>query len=155
MIALGDDSGVFIHALDGFPGVHSRRWTGAEADDKLRNKKIVGYMLDEDDKTATLISRFSLVDTEGNQIFKTVVKNRFTIADRIVGDKGFGYDSILIPDPSYVISAYNHGKLTWERVGEIINQKLTIAELTQYEKNVINYRGRIAAEIREFLDGQR
>ena len=24
--ALGDDSGVFISCLDGFPGVHSRRW---------------------------------------------------------------------------------------------------------------------------------
>ena len=31
-------------------------------------------MIDEEDKTATLISRFSLVDVDGNQLFKTVVK---------------------------------------------------------------------------------
>ena len=28
MYALGDDSGVFVEAIDWFPGVHSRRWTG-------------------------------------------------------------------------------------------------------------------------------
>ena len=61
---------------------------------------------------------------------KQLLKNKFSVADRIVGDKGFGYDSILIPDPDNVIAAFVANKLTWERVGEIINRKLTVAELS-------------------------
>lgn len=155
MFTLGDDSGVYITAMDYFPGVHSRRWTGSESDDRIRNMKIIGYMKDEENREAFLISRFSLVSPDGEELFKTVVKNKFYIADRLIGDKGFGYDSILIPNPDYVVSAYNHKKITWERATEIISNKLTIAELSQYEKNVINYRGRIANEIRRFLDSVR
>lgn len=153
MYTLGDDSGVFIKALCYFPGVHSRRWTGDEADDKIRNMKIVGYMKDETDRTAELISCFSLVDPDGKEILKTKVVNEFIVADKLNGDKGFGYDSILIPKPTNVAAAFSVGKLDWDRTCEIISNKLTIAELTQREKNVINYRGRIAKPISDLLNG--
>lgn len=155
MMCLADDSGVYIQALDYFPGVHSRRWTGKEEDDRLRNMKIVGYMQDEEDRSAFLISRFSLVTPDGTELYKTVVKNEFEVADRIVGDKGFGYDSILIPNVTRVALALKAKKITASRACEIIDKKLTIAELTQEEKNAINYRGRIAKEIRKYFDGNR
>lgn len=152
MMCLADDSGVFIKSLDFFPGVHSRRWTGKEEDDKIRNMKIVGYMQDEEDRSALLISRFSLVSADGKELYKTVVKNDFEIADRLVGNKGFGYDSILIPDVSRVLLALKAKKISATRACEIIDERLTIAELTQEEKNAINYRGRIAKEIRKYFD---
>lgn len=109
-------------------------------------------MKDEKDKSATLISRFSLVNEKGEEIYRTVVKNGFTISDRVVGNSGFGYDSILIPDTERVIEAFKNKKLNGERALEIIDDSLTIAELTQSEKNAINYRGKIAKEIRRFFD---
>lgn len=147
MLALGDDSGLYIRALCYFPGVHSRRWIGAEGDDRIRNIKIIGYMHDETDKSAELISCFSLVDPLGNELFKTKVNNNFTVAEKLNGSYGFGYDAILIPNYENVENAFKNNKITKERFDEIIEKKLTIAELSQYEKNVINYRGRIAKEM--------
>lgn len=152
MLALGDDSGVYIRALSYFPGVHSRRWAGKEEDDRLRCLKIVGYMMDEDDKSAELISSFSLVNPEGKEIFKTRVVNRFNIADNIYGDCGFGYDSILIPDEDLVWEAFNRNRILLARAIEITKNKNTVAQLSQEEKNAINYRGRIAREIFEALN---
>lgn len=147
MLALGDDSGLYIKALSYFPGVHSRRWTGKEDDDKLRCLKIVGYMMDEDDKRAELISSFSLVNPNGEEIFKTKVINNFNIADNIYGKCGFGYDSILIPDENLIWESFNKRRISLNRALEIIKNKSTIAQLSQEEKNAINYRGRIAQEM--------
>ena len=146
--SLGDDSGIFISALDGFPGVHSRRWTGSDVDDKYRNEKIIELLKDEEDRSVHLISRFSLVDPNGKQIYKTVVNNEFTIADSIYGSSGFGYDSILIPSIENVLNS----SLDKERKFEILINKYTIADCSQEEKNAINNRGRIAKEIKNALN---
>lgn len=145
--ALGDDSGIFISALDGFPGVHSRRWSGAENDDAGRNERILNLMKDEPDRDVYLISRFSLVNPNGEEIYKTVVKNKFTVSFSEVGKAGFGYDSILIPDLMNVMNS----NLPYERKFDIACNKRTIAELTQDEKNAINNRGRIAKEIKKVI----
>lgn len=144
---LGDDSGIFIEALDWFPGVHSRRWSGKETDDIGRNEKILDLLKDEENRTAYLVSRFSLADPEGKEIYKTVVKNEFTISDTIRGESGFGYDSILIPTTFSVLTS----NLPEDRKYQIITDHSTIAELSQNEKNAINNRGRIAKEIRKVL----
>lgn len=154
-LALGDDSGVFIEALDYFPGVHSRRWAGTKEDDKLRNEKIIKYLKDENDRSAYLISRFSLVNPDGEEVFKTVVKNKFIVADEIDGNHGFGYDPILLPLRDNIDDAFVNGRLSPESFVKIKSEKnVTVAMLTQDEKNAINNRGKIAAEIKEFFDSK-
>lgn len=152
ILTLGDDSGVFISGLDYFPGVHSRRWSGLSEDDLGRNKRILELMENNLEREAILASRFSLCNTTG-EIFRTVVKNKFTLANKIHGDYGFGYDSLLIPSEVNIINARLVGRLTESRANEIIEKELTIGELKQEEKNAINDRGRIAKEIAKFLGG--
>lgn len=153
MMALGDDSGIFIDYLDGFPGVHSRRWSFAEDDDTSRNTKILELLEDasDDERWARLISRFSLVSPDGKEIYKTVVKNNFKIAKELDGTKGFGYDPILIPEKESVKIAYYNEKIEYNIANAAMSGLITIGQLTQDEKNAINNRGRIAKEIKVTL----
>lgn len=151
---LGDDSGIFIEALNYFPGVHSRRWIGKESieDDLFRCQKILDLMKNKPNRKTFLISNFSLVDKNGKEITNIEVKNEFKIDYEIHEGNGFGYDSILVPEAYMVTSAYENEKLTFNRSCEIIKNRLTISDLNQYEKNVITNRGRIAKTIYDVLN---
>ena len=72
--------GIYVDALDFWPGVHSRRWYGNEKDDTGRNEKLLELMKNEDNRTVYLISRFALVDREKNILFTDVVRNEFILA---------------------------------------------------------------------------
>lgn len=148
MMTLGDDSGIFIEELDYFPGVHSRRWSGIDSDDHGRNQRILELMKNEKkNRAAFLISRFSLCDSNGNEIFRTAVKNTFFIAYTERGEHGFGYDNILIPSSDKVQDAVDEGRLELkdeERRLDMVLGKFTIGEMNQIEKNAINNRGKIA-----------
>lgn len=143
--------GVFIRELYWCPGVHSRRWFGDAKDDRCRNEKILQLMNGKNDRFAELISHFSLSNANGKEIYQIAVRNPFNIATEIRGKNGFGYDPILIPNQQLVISAVMRGTLSTLRGNEIISGKLTVADLTQEEKNAINNRGKIARDIAEFL----
>lgn len=155
-MCLGDDSGVYITALDYFPGAHSRRWSFDEVDDSSRNKAILEMMKDEEDRSVYLISRFSLVDEDGNEIYKTCVKNEFNVTYEIIGNNGFGYDAILSPAYYLVHDAYTSGRLELGSEGfdaaTVLNGFKSVASLTQEQKNAINNRGRIAGEIKSILE---
>jgi len=47
-----DDSGLFIDALDGAPGVHSARWTGIHRDYDTQNAKVLDLMKGETNRSA-------------------------------------------------------------------------------------------------------
>lgn len=161
MMALGDDSGLFVEELDYMPGLYSRRWLGDEGDDSLRNKELLSLLGNETNRDAYLISRFALVDTDGNLIEKDFVKNKFYVGFEEKGANGFGYDKILIPSEDMRLNCFN--KFTKDCFSkedraytdtiyflEKINGK-TIAELSQYEKNKICDRGRIATKFASAL----
>lgn len=159
---MSDDSGVFIEALDFFPGVHSRRWTGSEKDDNLRNEKILEMMKDETDRDAYLISRFTLVNPAQEVLGNYVVKNKFTVALEEKGDAGFGYDRILQPSKEMLDNymkrcpAFSRDSFVYAEWSDLANriedENLVIAELSQDEKNAICNRGRIAEQVKETLD---
>lgn len=162
MMTLSDDSGVFIEVLDYFPGVYSRRWAGEPQDDKFRNEAILDRMQNEKERTAYLISRFTLMDTDFSILGTYAVKNKFTVSYEEKGEHGFGYDKILIPSddminnymglcPAYSREDYQYA--IWGNLANrILDNQMTIAELTQKEKNLICNRGRIAAEVKQDLE---
>ena len=49
---ISDDSGLFIDALDGAPGVHSARWTGIHRDYDTQNAKVLDLMKGETNRSA-------------------------------------------------------------------------------------------------------
>lgn len=149
MVSLGDDSGVFIEALSYFPGVHSRRWLGEDLDDELRNEKILEMMENEDNRKAFLMSCFSVVDPSGTELAKERVNNEYTIAYEPCGSNGFGYDRILVPSNSMWVYASANNKYFALDPNECYGK--TVASLTQPQKNMITFRGRIAESISKKL----
>ncbi|MEE8359270.1 MAG: XTP/dITP diphosphatase [Candidatus Hydrothermarchaeales archaeon] len=86
-----EDAGLFIEALNGFPGVYSRF-----IEDTIGNEGILRLLKGNDNRDAAFISVVGYKDEEGeDRLFKGEVKGR--ISEEIRGKAGFGYDPIFIP----------------------------------------------------------
>lgn len=121
-----DDSGLVIEALDGAPGVYSARYAGTGKDED----NIAKALKELDGKTnrkAYFISIFCLILNGEEYFFEGRVNG--TIATEIMGDNGFGYDPIFIPD----------------------GFSKSFAQMTAEEKNAISHRGKAVEKLNDFL----
>ncbi len=93
--SIADDSGICINALDGWPGVQSKRWLPGNSE--KRNQKIIEKMKQFKDRSAEFVTAVALVDLN-KQIKKTFVgRIKGSISKVSVGSQGFDYDRIFIP----------------------------------------------------------
>jgi len=119
LLALADDTGLFIDALDGEPGIHAKRWH--EGTEKERYLKILELM--KDIPKAERTCRYTGVLAVYNPREKTfwTFENGIegTIANEPLEGGGFGYD------PIFVSTEYNK----------------YYSQLTGEEKDVISHRG--------------
>ena len=104
--AIADDSGLCVDALGGAPGIFSARYAGKHGDDNANlNKVLVELQGVEDTKrSAHFTCVTSLVMPDGRKVTKTGEFHGF-IAHVPVGEHGFGYDPIFIPQGSSITSA--------------------------------------------------
>lgn len=139
-IALADDSGLEIDALNGRPGINSSRFGGDNADDRERNLKILEMMKDVPQgkrgarfrcviaiATPLLVHPIIKGGEEGLSICEGVCEGE--IAEGIRGDKGFGYD------PIFIVSGY--GKTFGELGAEIKNRISHRAKAIEKAKEII------------------
>lgn len=89
-IVIADDSGLEIHALGGFPGIHSARFMeGSPYSEKM--KALQGMLQGKADRSANYTAAISLVNFDGkDHVF--VGKTEGLILDSCLGQNGFGYD---------------------------------------------------------------
>jgi XTP/dITP diphosphohydrolase len=98
LIALADDSGLSVAALDGSPGIYSARWAGPGRDFTVAMKKVEERLeeIDAKDFAAWFTSALAVAWPGGPAV---VVEGRvdgaLTFPPR--GDCGFGYDPIFVP----------------------------------------------------------
>ena len=99
LIALADDSGLSVAALDGAPGIYSARWAGPSKDFMSAMAK-VEERLEEvggDDMGAWFTSALAVAWPGGPVVVvEGRIDGRLTFPPR--GDKGFGYDPIFVPE---------------------------------------------------------
>ena len=97
--AVADDSGLTVDALDGFPGIHSARWAGPEANDHDRNQLLLEKLLSvpEEQRGAQFVCVAACVFPDGREL---AVRGqcRGTILGEEHGSGGFGYDPLFVPD---------------------------------------------------------
>ena len=99
LIALADDSGLSVAALDGSPGIYSARWAGPGRDFAVAMQK-VEQRLEEaraTDFSAWFTSALAVAWPGGPAV---VVEGRVDglLAFPPRGGKGFGYDPIFVPE---------------------------------------------------------
>ena len=124
---LADDTGLFVNALAGEPGVHSARYA-SEHDDKKNREKLLNNLKDKDDRSAYFKTEIILIDEEKNIIpIEGVCPGKISLEER--GENGFGYDSIFIPE----------------------GFDKTFAEMSHEEKNEISHRSRALKNLRDKL----
>jgi XTP/dITP diphosphohydrolase len=122
--ALADDSGLEVMALDGAPGVHSRRYAkidgspSAMIQDEANIQKLLKNLEGKEDRRARFVCTLSLV-VEGIMISADGFLEG-TIATAPRGQMGFGYDPIFVPK----------------------GDTRTLGEFSETEKNKISHRAR-------------
>jgi len=93
-----DDTGLFVDALNGEPGVYSARYSGENATYASNCEKLLLNLKDINgkDRTATFTSVLCLYFNETEHyFFKGNVEGR--IIKQAKGSNGFGYDPLFIP----------------------------------------------------------
>ncbi len=118
-MVLADDSGLFVDALNGKPGVYSSRYAGEEGNDQANNKKLLQELenipiKDRDAKFKTII----VLITEGKKEIVVCGECKGKIGLKEMSGDGFGYDPLFVPD----------------------GYKKTFAEIGEIEKNKISHR---------------
>ncbi|MFM2194118.1 MAG: RdgB/HAM1 family non-canonical purine NTP pyrophosphatase [Candidatus Limnocylindrus sp.] len=118
---LADDSGLEVSALNGAPGVYTRRYAGPNATDVENYEKLLAETAGVVDRTARFVCTMALVDpvNGSERTFRGECPGTLTTAPR--GEFGFGYDPIFEVD----------GR--------------TMAERAPAEKDALSHRGRAAA----------
>lgn len=118
IVAVAEDSGIEIDALDGRPGIHSARWT--EESDWIPRvlRELAG--VSGADRSGRYVAAAAVAWPDGGaRVVRGTVEGR--IAEEPRGSGGFGYDPIFVPD---------------EGDGR------TFAEMSAEEKHGMSHRGR-------------
>lgn len=118
---LADDSGLEVAALNGAPGVYTRRYAGPNATDVQNYEKLLATMRGIADRAARFVCTMALIDVAAGseRIFRGECPGHLTEIPR--GEFGFGYDPIF----------------------EVEGR--TMAERSPAEKDALSHRGRAAA----------
>ncbi len=122
-----DDSGICINALDGFPGIKSKRFLKKNDDHKKTFKTIINKTKELSNFHAYFQTSVSLTFNNATIFFKGVVRGKISSEPR--GGYGFHYDPIFIPEGS----------------------DKTFGEMSIEEKNKISHRARAIDKLKKFL----
>ncbi len=120
LIAIADDSGLCVDALDGQPGIYSARWAGPGATDESNLDLVLEQIRDVEpaQRTAHFACAAALVLPSGQEYVVQGQVNGVLLTQRR-GVGGFGYDPIFLPD----------------------GFDITTAEMTSDQKDAISHRG--------------
>jgi XTP/dITP diphosphohydrolase len=125
---VADDSGLCVDALDGRPGVHSKRWSGrpdlsGAALDAANNATLQAALEGESTRRAHYVCVIAWVGPTGEHVSRGETHGTMLAAPR--GSGGFGYDPYFLSD----------------------DLGMTFAEATREAKAMVSHRGRALAAL--------
>ncbi len=130
LIALADDSGLVVDALDGAPGVFSARYAGANATNEEKIAKLLNELNKTQDKAriARFVCAMAIADKNGEiiKIAEGICEGK--IAWQARGTNGFGYDPIFIP----VGFSESFGELSDQIKHKISHRALAIRKIIEF-----------------------
>ena len=134
---LADDSGLEVFALNGEPGIYSARYCGKHGDDEANNVLLMKKLEGVEDRKARYFCALSYQTVTKNEQGEFVISKpiifegecRGEINHAPVGDMGFGYDPLFVPD----------------------GETRTVAQMELEEKKVISHRGNAIRALKKAL----
>jgi XTP/dITP diphosphohydrolase len=129
VVYLSDDSGLEVDAFNGEPGIHSARLGGANTSSIRQCELILERLGNNSNRGAQFTCVIALRYPDGNTVTtKGIVRG--VISNELMGEKGFGYDPIFIPE----------------------GYDLTFSQLGNEIKNTISHRYRAICDVIEILE---
>ena len=125
-----DDTGLEVEALNGEPGVYSARYAGEECNPEANMHKLLHNLTGKNNRNAQFRTVIALIIKGEEKLFNGIVKG--TISNEKMGDAGFGYDPIFIPE----------------------GFTESFAQMTSDMKNSISHRYRASEELSNYLKQQ-
>ncbi|MBZ4190503.1 RdgB/HAM1 family non-canonical purine NTP pyrophosphatase [Niabella beijingensis] len=121
-----EDSGLETEALDGAPGVRSARFADNEPEYASNTEKLLALLQDKENRRARFKTVISLIINNEEQLFEGICEG--TIATAPLGNGGFGYDPVFIPDGS----DRTFGQMSLEEKQEFSHRKKAVKKLVVY-----------------------
>jgi len=122
-----DDTGLFIDALDGRPGVYSARYAGEGCSFEDNIRKVLAEMVYAENRNASFCCVVCLILGGKEHLFEGRIDGVILKEKR--GIEGFGYDPVFVPN----------------------GQSQTFSEMPLYLKNGLSHRGRAILKMIRFL----
>jgi XTP/dITP diphosphohydrolase len=122
-----DDSGLEVEALNGAPGVYSARYAGKPKDDLKNIQKLLEQLRGKENRNARFKTVIALILDGKQHCFEGIIKGQIT--REMMGNNGFGYDPVFIPE------GYSQ----------------TFAQMDGHTKNSISHRGIALHKLLQFL----
>lgn len=127
MPVIADDTGLFVRALNEYPGVYSARFAGENASYEENRNLLLLKLKGISDRKAYFETVICFFDGSKKILVNGKLYGKITEKGR--GQNGFGYDPIFMPD------IYNK----------------TLSEITPSQKNAISHRAIALLKLREKL----
>lgn len=130
-IVIADDTGLYVDALNGEPGVYSARYAGEDATYADNNNKLLNKLKDVpmEKRTAYFKTVIAIVLEDGRKMtVEGICRGHIEFQER--GNRGFGYDPLFVPE----------------------GRDKTFAEMTEEEKNQISHRSNALKSLRIKLE---
>lgn len=130
---IAEDSGICIEALNGYPGTKTKRAAQEElkkdVTDIERNNIILEKMKDNNNRNIVWQTAIALIDLDGS--IKTFLGEvNGIVATKLIGENGFGFDSLFYID----------------------SEKKTLAQMSIEEKQEYSARKRAVDKLVKYLD---
>lgn len=123
--AVSDDTGLFVDALDGEPGVDTAYYAGPNATYAENRAKLLRALEGVADRRARFRTVVMVVHPDGSELqVEGVCEGRIATQER--GERGFGFDPLFVPEDG-------DGR--------------TFSEMSEAEKNSMSHRGRAFAAL--------
>jgi len=128
---VADDTGIFIDALNGKPGVYSARWAGEKASTEEATQFVVGQMKGIANRAATFKTVVALISPTGKEyFFFGEVAGKLLDEPRVAPQPKMPYSPLFIP----------------------FGEEKTWAEMTTEYENKISHRGIAFRKVKAFLE---
>ena len=127
-MCIADDSGIEIEALDGFPGVYTKRWH--KGTDRERNLALIEKLkgISKEQRKIKVITAIAISDGTNTVCELGIVEG--IVVEHPRGENGFGFDEIVELEDGRTLAELSH-----EEKNKISSRKIALEKIKERINN--------------------